>query len=118
MLLWVLILTLFGAMVAGLGRGMPDDLRATTLAVQACHRGRVPRFHPDHLEPVRAQLFPAPLEGRDLNPLLQDLGLAIHPPLLYLGYVGFSIVFSFAVGGADRRSASTPPGRAMSGPGR
>jgi cytochrome c-type biogenesis protein CcmF len=44
-----------------------------------------------------ARLVDAPLEGRDLNPLLQDLGLAIHPPLLYLGYVGFSISFSFAI---------------------
>jgi cytochrome c-type biogenesis protein CcmF len=44
-----------------------------------------------------ARLNPAPIEGRDLNPILQDIGLAVHPPLLYLGYVGFSICFSFAV---------------------
>ncbi len=95
MLLWVLILALFGAMVAGLGRGMPDDLRATTLAVQAAIAAAFLAFILITSNPF-ARSFPAPFEGRDLNPLLQDLGLAIHPPLLYLGYVGFSIVFSFA----------------------
>ena len=60
-------------------------------------RRRVLSLHPGHLEPVPARLPPAPFEGRDLNPILQDIGLAIHPPLLYLGYVGFSISFSFAI---------------------
>ena len=67
------------------------------LAVQAHDRRRLPRLHPVHLEPVPARLSPAPLDGDGLNPLLQDPGLAFHPPLLYLGYVGFSIAFSFAV---------------------
>ena len=95
MLLWVLILALFGAMVATLGRGMPDDLRATTLAVQAAIAAAFLAFILITSNPFARQ-FPAPFEGQDLNPLLQDLGLAIHPPLLYVGYVGFSIVFSFA----------------------
>ena len=59
-------------------------------------RGGVLSLHPRHLESVPAHAEP-PFEGRDLNPILQDLGLAIHPPLLYLGYVGFSISFSFAI---------------------
>ena len=57
------------------------------------------------------RLSPAPFEGRDLNPILQDPGLAIHPPLLYLGYVGFSIVYSFAAA-LSSKGASTRPGRA------
>ena len=96
MLLWVLILALFGALVAAFGRDMPDGLRAATLAVQGWIAAAFLLFILLTSEPVRPRSIPAPLEGQDLNPLLQDPGLAIHPPLLYLGYVGFSIVFSFA----------------------
>ena len=96
MLLWVLILALFGALVALFGANLPDTLRANVLAVQALDRERVLSVHPGHLEPV-PRLAQAPVEGRDLNPILQDIGLAMHPPLLYLGYVGFSISFSFAI---------------------
>ena len=96
MLLWVLILALFGAAVAALGRGMADDLRANTLAVQGWIAAAFLLFILLTSDPF-ARRFPAPPEGHDLNPILQDLGLAIHPPLLYVGYVGFSIVFSFAV---------------------
>ncbi len=60
-------------------------------------RLRLLSVHPAHLESVPARSPQAPFEGRDLNPILQDIGLAIHPPLLYLGYVGFSIAFSFAI---------------------
>ena len=95
MLLWVLILALFGAAVAVLGRGVPEDLRAVTLAVQGALAAAFLLFILLTSDPFARQL-PAPFEGRDLNPVLQDLGLAIHPPLLYVGYVGFSIVFSFA----------------------
>ena len=97
MLLWVLILALFGALVAGLARNLPGALRAATLAVQAWIASAFLLFILLTSNPF-ARLHPAPFEGRDLNPLLQDPGLAIHPPLLYLGYVGFSIVFSFAAG--------------------
>ena len=97
MLLWVLILALFGAMVATLGRSISDELRANTLAVQAWIATAFLLFILLTSNPF-ARLSPAPIEGQDLNPLLQDPGLAIHPPLLYLGYVGFSIVFSFAAG--------------------
>jgi cytochrome c-type biogenesis protein CcmF len=95
MLLWVLILAFFGALVAGLGRGLPLILRANVLAVQGFISAAFLAFILLTSNPF-ARLSPAPFEGRDLNPVLQDLGLAIHPPLLYLGYVGFSIVFSFA----------------------
>jgi len=95
MLLWVLILAFFGALVAALGRGLPPILRANVLAVQGFISSAFLAFILMTSNPF-ARLSPAPFEGRDLNPVLQDLGLAIHPPLLYLGYVGFSIVFSFA----------------------
>jgi len=96
MLLWVLILAFFGALVAAMGRGLPAMLRANVLAVQALISTAFLAFILLTSNPFE-RLVPAPFEGRDLNPVLQDLGLAIHPPLLYLGYVGFSIVFSFAV---------------------
>ncbi|RYC31508.1 heme lyase CcmF/NrfE family subunit [Lichenibacterium minor] len=95
MLLWVLILALFGASVAGFGRGIPMVLRSATLAVQGWIASAFLLFILLTSDPF-ARVARPPIEGRDLNPILQDLGLAIHPPLLYLGYVGFSIVFSFA----------------------
>jgi cytochrome c-type biogenesis protein CcmF len=96
MLLWVLILTIFGALVAAFGTNIPDALKATVLAVQAWIAAAFYLFILLTSNPFM-RLTPAPFEGRDLNPILQDPGLAIHPPLLYLGYVGFSITFSFAV---------------------
>ncbi|MEM9224254.1 MAG: heme lyase CcmF/NrfE family subunit [Pseudomonadota bacterium] len=96
MLLWVLILALFGFLVATFGRHIAASLRATTVAVQGWVASAFILFLLATSNPF-ARVTPAPLEGRDLNPLLQDIGLAIHPPLLYVGYVGFSIVFAFAV---------------------
>jgi cytochrome c-type biogenesis protein CcmF len=96
MLLWVLILSLFGALVAAFATNVPQSLKATVLAVQAWIAAAFYLFILVTSNPFW-RLSPAPFEGRDLNPILQDLGLAIHPPLLYLGYVGFSIAFSFAV---------------------
>ncbi|MEJ1158022.1 heme lyase CcmF/NrfE family subunit [Prosthecomicrobium sp. N25] len=96
MLLWVLILALFGALVAAFGRNLPESLKANVLAVQAWVASAFLLFILTTSNPF-ARLDPAPLEGRDLNPILQDFGLAVHPPLLYLGYVGFSISFAFAV---------------------
>src|SRR5208337_3722554 len=95
MLLWVLILAAFGALVAAFGRSLPAALRANALAVQGLLGAAFLLFILLTSNPFE-RLSPAPFEGRDLNPVLQDPGLAIHPPLLYLGYVGFSIVFSFA----------------------
>ncbi|MDY8109146.1 heme lyase CcmF/NrfE family subunit [Fulvimarina sp. 2208YS6-2-32] len=96
MLLWVLILALFSALVASFGRDLPPSLKANVLSVQAWILTAFIAFILFTSNPF-ARLFPAPFEGQDLNPILQDVGLAIHPPLLYLGYVGFSIAFSFAV---------------------
>lgn len=96
MLLWVLILTLFGALVALSRRSLPARLRAGTLAAQGCVTVAFLAFVLLTSNPFR-RLDPAPGEGQDLNPILQDLGLAIHPPLLYVGYVGFSITYAFAV---------------------
>jgi cytochrome c-type biogenesis protein CcmF len=96
MMLWVLILTLFGALVAALGRSLPASLRARTLAIQGLLGFGTLAFIIGTSDPFD-RLLPAPLEGRDLNPLLQDPGLAFHPPFLYFGYVGFSITYSFAI---------------------
>ena len=96
MLLWVLILTFFGALVAVFGGNLPASLRANVLAVQGWIGAAFMLFVLVTSNPF-ARLTPAPFEGRDLNPVLQDIGLAIHPPMLYLGYVGFSVCFSFAV---------------------
>lgn len=96
MLLWVLILSLFGALVALFGANLPATLKAHVLAVQSWIACAFYLFILLTSNPFARQLQ-APLEGRDLNPILQDPGLAIHPPLLYIGYVGFSIAFSFAI---------------------
>ena len=96
MLLWVLILSVFGAMVAVFGRNLPASLRANALGVQAWVAAAFYFFILATSNPF-LRIPTAPAEGRDLNPLLQDIGLAIHPPFLYLGYVGFSISFSFAI---------------------
>jgi cytochrome c-type biogenesis protein CcmF len=96
MLLWVLILSLFGALVALFGSNLPAALKAHVLAVQSWIACAFYLFILLTSNPF-LRLVPAPFEGRDLNPILQDIGLAIHPPLLYLGYVGFSIAFSFAI---------------------
>jgi cytochrome c-type biogenesis protein CcmF len=96
MLLWVLILSLFGALVALFGGNLPARLKANVLAVQSSIAVAFVLFILVTSNPFLRILEP-PLEGRDLNPILQDPGLAIHPPLLYLGYVGLSISFSFAI---------------------
>jgi len=96
MMLWVLMLTLFGGLVAALGRSLPATLRARTLAIQGLLGFGTLAFIIGTSNPFD-RLFPVPVDGRDLNPLLQDPGLAFHPPFLYFGYVGFSITYSFAI---------------------
>ncbi|MEY9122326.1 c-type cytochrome biogenesis protein CcmF [Bradyrhizobium yuanmingense] len=96
MLLWVLILALFGGLVASFGNNLPLSLRAHVLAVQAWVASAFYLFILMTSNPFLRIASP-PIEGRDLNPVLQDIGLAVHPPMLYLGYVGFSISFSFAI---------------------
>ncbi|WP_460449457.1 heme lyase CcmF/NrfE family subunit [Alsobacter sp. SYSU BS001988] len=97
MLLWVLILAIFAALVAWRGAAMPVRLLAYVLSVQGAIAAAFLLFILITSNPF-ARVLPAPFEGQGLNPILQDPGLAIHPPLLYLGYVGFSIAFSFAIG--------------------
>ncbi len=96
MLLWVSILALFGGLVAAFGNNLPLSLRAHVLAVQGWIAAAFYLFILVTSNPFLRIANP-PIEGRDLNPVLQDIGLAVHPPMLYLGYVGFSISFSFAV---------------------
>lgn len=97
MLLWVLIVTLFGAVAAVFGGGLPPTLKARVLSVQAAIGVAFYAFILFTSNPFLRLAVP-PMDGQDLNPLLQDPGLAFHPPFLYLGYVGLSMAFSFAVG--------------------
>ena len=96
MLLWVLILTLFGATAAWFGGNLPPTLRARVLGVQSAIAVAFFAFILFTSNPF-VRLAVPPFDGQDLNPLLQDPGLAFHPPFLYLGYVGLSMAFSFAV---------------------
>ena len=96
MLLWALILALFGAAVAVFGAGLPDSLRARVLAIQALIGVGFLAFLLFTSNPFE-RVWPPPADGNGLNPLLQDPGLAFHPPLLYLGYVGFSVTYAFAI---------------------
>ncbi|MBZ4023770.1 heme lyase NrfEFG subunit NrfE [Rhodobacter sp. TJ_12] len=96
MLLWVLILALFGAAAAAFGGALPERLRARVIAVQGSIGLAFLAFIIFTSNPF-IRLIDVPFNGRDMNPLLQDPGLAFHPPFLYLGYVGLSMAFSFAV---------------------
>lgn len=97
MLLWVFILSLFGFMFA-ISKKLPPALKASTLAVQGLLSAGFIGYTLFASSPF-ARIPMPPVDGQDLNPLLQDPALAIHPPLLYLGYVGFSAVFSLAIAG-------------------
>ena len=96
MLLWVLILALFGAMAGWFGGNLPTRLKARVLGVQASVGVAFLAFLLFTSNPFLRLEVP-PFNGQDLNPLLQDPGLAFHPPFLYVGYVGLSLSFSFAV---------------------
>ncbi len=96
LLLWVLILTMFGAAVAVFSGNLPPTLKARVLAVQGSVASAFLGFILFTSNPFE-RLNPAPIEGTGMNPMLQDPALAIHPPLLYAGYVGLSVAFSFAV---------------------
>jgi cytochrome c-type biogenesis protein CcmF len=96
MMLWCLALTGFGAAAAGLGRNLPRGIRALTVATQGL-LGVVFLAYTVFASNPLLRLANPPVEGRSLNPLLQDPALAVHPPFLYSGYVGLSVVFSLAV---------------------
>ncbi|GAJ28093.1 heme lyase CcmF/NrfE family subunit [Acidomonas methanolica] len=95
-LLWTLILGLCGAAVALFGRGLPAILRARVIAILGGVSAGFQLFCLLTSDPF-ARVWPAPTDGRGMNPLLQDPGLAFHPPILYTGYVGFAVPFAFAV---------------------
>ncbi len=96
MLLWIFILAIYGGLVAVLGGNLPATLKARVLSVQAMISSAFLGFLIFTSNPFLRVMNP-PLDGNDLNPLLQDPGLAFHPPFLYMGYVGLSMSFSFAV---------------------
>ncbi|PLX41597.1 MAG: heme lyase NrfEFG subunit NrfE, partial [Hyphomicrobiales bacterium] len=96
MMLWVMLVAFFGALVALFSPNLPPALRARVLSVQASIGVAFLLFIIATSNPF-LRLAPAPADGQGLNPLLQDPALAIHPPFLYGGYVGFSMAFSFAI---------------------
>ncbi|MRV74426.1 heme lyase CcmF/NrfE family subunit [Duganella sp. FT92W] len=96
LLLWIQVLVLWLAAVARGSRRLPDDVAARVLAVMGLIAVGFLAFILLTSNPFE-RLLPAARDGRDLNPLLQDIGMIIHPPLLYMGYVGFSVAFAFAV---------------------
>lgn len=112
MLLWVAILAMSGALVAAFERRLNEKTLIATLAAQAAIGLGFYAFLLFASNPF-ARLTPAATEGRGLNPLLQDPGLAFHPPTLYFGYVGISIAFSFAVGALITRDVGSVFARAM-----
>lgn len=95
-LFWCLIMGLCGGAVAAFGGPLPAALRARVIGVLGASAAGFELFALVESNPFE-RLWPAPLDGRDMNPLLQDPGLAFHPPILYLGYVGFAVPFAFAV---------------------
>ncbi len=112
MLLWITVLALSGAAVALLERRLAERTLTATLAAQAAIGLGFYAFLLFSSNPFD-RLVPAPVEGNGLNPLLQDPGLAFHPPTLYFGYVGISVAFSFAVGALITRDVGPTFARAM-----
>jgi cytochrome c-type biogenesis protein CcmF len=96
LLLWIVILSLWTAAVAAFSRGIPREMSARIIGVMGFVSAGFILFVLLTSNPF-LRVLPAPLEGNDLNPLLQDPAMALHPPLLYTGYVGFSVAFAFAV---------------------
>ena len=95
-LLWCLVISICGAAVAVFGGNLPASLWARVIGVLGLSAVGFQLFALLESDPF-ARLWPPPPDGRDLNPLLQDPGLAMHPPILYIGYVGFSVPFAFAI---------------------
>lgn len=112
MLLWVTVLAIAGAVVALFERQLDERTLSTSLAAQAALALGFFAFLLFASNPFE-RLNPAPLAGRGLNPLLQDPGLAFHPPTLYLGYVGLSVAFSLAIGALITRNVGPALARAM-----
>lgn len=96
LLLWVFILAIWTSAVSAFSRRLPLEVRSSVLAVMGIVSVAFLSFMLFTSDPFMRQ-FPAPMQGRDLNPLLQDPGMVSHPPMLYMGYVGFSVAFAFAI---------------------
>jgi len=96
LLLWTLMLSVWGTAVSVFSKRLPDEMVARVLGVMGLVAAGFIAFMLFTSNPFD-RLFPAPVDGRDLNPLLQDPGMVFHPPMLYMGYVGFSVAYSFAV---------------------
>ncbi len=96
LLLWTLVLTIWMVAVTVFSRQLPEEMVARVLGVLGLVSVGFLAFMLFTSNPFD-RLFPVPVEGRDLNPLLQDAGMIMHPPLLYMGYVGFSVAFAFAI---------------------
>jgi cytochrome c-type biogenesis protein CcmF len=96
LLLWTLMLAVWTVAVSVFSRGLPATVVARVLGVMGILSGGFLLFMLLASNPFE-RLHPAPADGRDLNPLLQDVGMVIHPPMLYMGYVGFSVAFAFAI---------------------
>jgi len=110
LLLWALILSVWTALVARFSRRLPPEVIARVLGVMGLVSFGFLAFLIFTSNPF-ARLLPAAAEGRDLNPLLQDPGMIVHPPMLYLGYVGFSVPFAFAIAALlDRGGLRHPQG--------
>ena len=112
MLLWVTIMALAGGLIASVERRLPDRTMLATLGAQAFLGLGFYTFILFASNPFE-RIFPAPADGNGLNPLLQDIGLAMHPPTLYCGYVGLSIAFSFVVGALLTRNVTPEFARVM-----
>jgi len=97
LLLWVLLLGLWTLAVAVFSRNLPLDVLARALAVMGMISVGFIAFTLFTSNPFERVLPNVPVDGSDLNPLLQDFGLIVHPPMLYMGYVGFSVAFAFAI---------------------
>ena len=99
LLLWVLVLSWWGAAVALFSRSLPREMIARVLAIMGMVSIALISFVILTSNPFNRLLPDFPIDGADLNPLLQDIGLIIHPPMLYMGYVGFTVPFAFAMAG-------------------
>ena len=105
MLLWVTVMALAGGLIALVERRLPERTMQATLGAQAFVGLGFYAFLLFSSNPFE-RIAPVPPEGMGLNPLLQDIGLALHPPTLYAGYVGLSVAFSFAVGALMTRQVT------------
>ena len=110
LILWVTILALCGLAVSAFGRGLPSTLKARVLGVLGMISVGFLLFILKTSNPFERVWPPAP-DGQGLNPVLQDIGLAMHPPLLYLGYVGYAVTFAFAIAALIERRVDAAWGR-------